>query len=141
LDGNGTFVGDERMMRLSGQFEDNMPHGRNDYHQEYTTGSVEYDGEWDHGVKDGTGTFSWPGSTRYKGQFSVDRKHGAGTLTWNDGCKFKGTFVDDKRHGSGLYKDSECHESEGFMEVWDKGELVSQLMVDTSRQDTLNSKP
>jgi hypothetical protein len=69
-------------------------------------GSV-YRGMIKHGLKHGTGIFSWSDGRVYHGQWSENLRHGDGTMTWPDGNVYDGQWVKDKQKGSGefLYSD------------------------------------
>jgi len=128
-DGNGTFISKDRGIRFKGQFQEDMPHGRGTLLQETPMSNpMEYEGQFDHGLKSGMGKYIWPDNTEYRGQFAQDLKHGAGTLTWDDDSIFKGTFTEDKRHGVGVFVGAGSHAGEQ-MEHWEMGELVKQHSV------------
>jgi len=83
---------------------------------------LEYDGQWEHGVKNGIGTLIWPDRSSYKGQFVNGLKHGAGMLRWPNGSSYKGNFFEDQRHGEGIFKTGGGER----METWEHGELMKQ---------------
>jgi hypothetical protein len=71
-------------------------------------GAAEYRGEFQAGLKHGTGEKRWPNGDRYEGSFYEDRKHGTGIYTWGRGPwlgeRYEGGYLNDRRHGFGEYR-------------------------------------
>ncbi len=62
-----------------------------------------YEGSFEGGELDGTGTFTWPDGRRYEGEFSAGTKRGQGEMVWPTGNRYVGAFENDQRHGRGTY--------------------------------------
>ncbi|KFQ45714.1 Radial spoke head 1, partial [Nestor notabilis] len=62
-----------------------------------------YDGEYEHGLRNGQGTYRFKNGARYIGTYLRNKKHGQGTFFYPDGSKYEGDWVDDQRHGHGQY--------------------------------------
>ncbi len=72
-------------------------------HIELPNGDV-YDGEVEHDLRNGQGTYTWADGNRYVGQYVDDRMQGTGTYYWPDGRTYEGTFEKDLRQGNGLLR-------------------------------------
>ncbi|CAE8699201.1 unnamed protein product, partial [Polarella glacialis] len=55
-----------------------------------------YDGQWNDGVRHGTGTFSYASGANYFGQWDRNIKHGDGRYTYEDGDLYSGLFAGDQ---------------------------------------------
>lgn len=60
----------------------------------YQQQNNKYEGDWNHGLKQGFGVFIWADGSRYEGDFKEDLFHGEGEYTRSDGKHYKG-----KLHG------------------------------------------
>jgi hypothetical protein len=109
-------------------------HGRG----EYISKAFKYDGEFNDGLKQGQGVYSWDNGDRYEGRFSEDRPDGRGkyqfangdayegevkagvivgrgSYTTQAGDVFDGSFVGGKPHGIGVYRFASGDRYEGEM--------------------------
>jgi len=80
---NGTYVGD---------IVDGKRHGKGKY--TFDNGAV-YEGDWENGLRDGTGVLTTSTYT-YSGDFYRDRRSGDGVITYKDGTKISGNWLDDE---------------------------------------------
>ena len=106
---------------------------------EYVSKSFRYEGEFNEGLKQGEGTYTWDNGDRYQGRFSNDRPDGRGryqfangdsyegdvksgiivgrgTYNSKNGDVFEGSFVDGKPHGVGIYRFASGDRYEGEMD-------------------------
>ena len=58
-------------------------------HVELPNGDV-YEGEMDHDVRNGQGTYTWADGNRYVGEYRNDQMQGKGTYYWPDGRTYEG---------------------------------------------------
>eukprot|EP00961_Rhodomonas_salina_P137827 1853952-Rhodomonas_salina.1 len=58
-----------------------------------------YVGEWQNGVRHGTGVFEYADGSRYEGEWAANVKEGTGTFNFPDGSCYKGKFSKDKMLG------------------------------------------
>ena len=54
-----------------------------------------YDGEFDHGLRSGYGTFYYANGARYEGEWKDNMKHGKGKFIFKNGRVYEGTFEKD----------------------------------------------
>lgn len=66
-------------------------------------GTDRYEGEFNRGMKHGSGKYVWANGASYIGQYKDDRKHGTGKFDFGDGDLFEGNFADGKWEGYGVY--------------------------------------
>ncbi len=83
-------------------------------------GKLVYEGEYEHGEKNGKGTYYYPNGMKYEGEFVKNKKEGKGIFHWDNKTRWEGTFVDDKMDGSGTYYDGEDSSSK----TYEKGKIV-----------------
>jgi uncharacterized caspase-like protein len=109
-------------------------HGRG----EYIAKTWKYEGEFNEGLKEGEGTYTWENGDRYAGHFTADRPDvkgkyvfangdayegdvqsgiivGRGTYLKQNGDVFEGSFVDGKPQGVGIYRFATGDRYEGEM--------------------------
>jgi hypothetical protein len=109
-------------------------HGRG----EYVSKSFKYEGEFNDGLKQGQGVYTWDNGDRYEGRFAEDRPDGRGkyqfangdayegevkagviagrgSYTTKAGDVFDGSFVAGKPHGIGVYRFASGDRYEGEM--------------------------
>ena len=72
-------------------------------HVELPNGDV-YEGEIEHDVRNGQGTYTWADGNRYVGEYRNDQMQGKGTYYWPDGRTYEGTFEKDLRQGTGVLR-------------------------------------
>ncbi|TVP54205.1 MAG: PEGA domain-containing protein [Halomonadaceae bacterium] len=75
--------------------------------QRYTTVHF-YQGEWEHGVVSGEGTYQDDNGLHYEGGFREQAFHGEGKAQWADGRRYKGEWADGEKEGYG-----ELHRTDG----------------------------
>lgn len=68
---------------------------------QWPTGRI-YDGSWENGTPNGTGTMELPSGERFSGMWLRGRRHGHGELTQADGSHYVGEFVNGVRQGEGV---------------------------------------
>ena len=109
-------------------------HGRG----EYVSKAFKYEGEFNDGLKQGEGVYTWDNGDRYEGRFAEDRPDGRGkyqfangdayegevkagvivgrgSYTTKAGDVFDGSFVAGKPHGIGVYRFASGDRYEGEM--------------------------
>ena len=83
--------------RYEGEVDDkNMPHGSGVF--TYTNGSS-YEGEFEHGVREGYGVFRWSTGDSYEGGWKNDKRHGEGVMKYANGRVRKGRFENNEYVG------------------------------------------
>jgi hypothetical protein len=105
---------------------------------EYVSKSFKYEGEFNDGLKQGTGVYVWDNGDRYDGRFNNDRPDGVGkyhfangdayegevkagviigrgTYSSKNGDVFEGSFQAGKPHGVGVYRFASGDRYEGEM--------------------------
>jgi uncharacterized caspase-like protein len=108
-------------------------------HGEYVSKSFKYEGDFNEGLKQGAGTYTWENGDRYQGQFANDRPDGKGryqfangdiyegevkagvivgrgTYASKNGDVFEGSFLNGKPNGVGVYRFASGDRYEGEME-------------------------
>jgi len=81
-----------------------------------------YTGDFDNGLKHGSGVETWEGGARYVGNYQHDKRNGKGCYTYPDGRKFNGDYKNNEPDGNGTQTSSDgsvLHEGE-----WSMGEFV-----------------
>lgn len=63
-----------------------------------------YEGYILDGLKQGTGTYHFPGGAIYTGEWHNDRMHGKGTYVFAGGDRYEGEWLDGKMNGKGTYR-------------------------------------
>lgn len=81
-----------------------------------------YEGQFVHGVLEGTATMSWPDGRTYVGQYRNNKKHGHGSFVWADGRQYVGQWDAGLRHGRGVYTNAKREKRLG---EWAKDKPVS----------------
>jgi hypothetical protein len=66
----------------------------------YQDGST-YDGQWEDGMRHGTGRCVFMDFSIYEGEFREGEFHGFGKMTWNDGGWYEGQWLNGEMHGKG----------------------------------------
>eukprot|EP01126_Amoeba_proteus_P005669 TRINITY_DN11930_c0_g2_i2.p1 TRINITY_DN11930_c0_g2~~TRINITY_DN11930_c0_g2_i2.p1 ORF type:complete len:429 (+),score=88.35 TRINITY_DN11930_c0_g2_i2:80-1366(+) len=64
------------------------------YHLQLVEG---YNGQWERGLRQGTGVQAFPTGERYEGEWKEDKMHGHGCITYPSGETFEGSWADGKR--------------------------------------------
>lgn len=67
-----------------------------------------YLGEYQCGLKRGSGKFYYPDGSTYDGQWKKDLKHGQGLYTYPNGDQYDGNWYKGQRHGVGTYTFAEA---------------------------------
>lgn len=76
-------------------------------------------GEYQCGMKRGTGIFYYPDGSTYDGQWKKDLKHGHGLYIYPNGDTYEGSWFKGERHGVGTYTFAEAKCS--FNGTWQDG--------------------
>ncbi len=107
---------------------------------EYVSKSFRYEGEFNEGLKQGEGTYTWENGDRYQGRFANDRPDGQGkyqfangdayegdvrlgviggrgSYTSKNGDVFDGSFENGKPQGVGVYRFASGDRYEGEMDA------------------------
>jgi hypothetical protein len=107
---------------------------------EYLSKSFRYEGEFNEGLKQGEGTYTWENGDRYQGRFASDRPDGRGKYQFangdtyegevqlgvivgrgsyasKNGDVFDGSFENGKPHGVGVYRFASGDRYEGEMDA------------------------
>ena len=66
----------------------------------YYTDGVYY-GEWQDGIRTGTGVFSGLDGSCYFGEYKDNQKSGYGIMYYIDGSRYEGEWAEDKKNGTG----------------------------------------
>ena len=67
-------------------------------------GMTTYVGEFQNGLPEGYGTFTYSDGAIYVGEFKNGKEHGKGTFRcWNHGSSYTGEFKNGKKNGKGTY--------------------------------------
>ena len=61
-----------------------------------------YQGQWQHGVYQGSGVYDWPDGQQYRGDFVGGKRNGMCVQCWANGERYEGEFKDNKLHGMGV---------------------------------------
>ncbi|MGN0551061.1 MAG: hypothetical protein ACI4I4_04370 [Acutalibacteraceae bacterium] len=73
--------------------DEGYPHGKG---KKYYTNGLIYEGEWNHGAREGFGiAYSDTSAYRYEGEWKNDKRHGKGVRTDYRRIREEGTFIDD----------------------------------------------
>lgn len=103
----GELITDNGSARYEGEVLAGRPHGIGSYYKRHSTGSykIEYQGEWQGGLRQGRGCRYYLNDERYEGDFVCNARHGQGAYYYSNGDTFSGEWIDDKRtgHGTHLY--------------------------------------
>jgi hypothetical protein len=107
---------------------------------EYLSKSFRYEGDFNEGLKQGEGTYTWENGDRYQGHFASDRPDGRGRYQFangdayegevqlgvimgrgnyasKNGDVFDGSFENGKPHGVGVYRFASGDRYEGEMDA------------------------
>lgn len=85
----------------TGYLESGVPHGSGKLAY-FSTGDT-YDGEFDHGIYNGKGTYTWSDGSSYTGDWVKGNREGEGTYRWTDGFVYSGAWVANDRTGKGRF--------------------------------------
>ena len=55
-----------------------------------------YAGYFEHGMRNGKGTFFYSNGSKYEGEWVDNLKHGMGVFTFEDGSEYRGPFENDR---------------------------------------------
>ncbi|ELU11324.1 hypothetical protein CAPTEDRAFT_180366 [Capitella teleta] len=100
--GDGTMRWLNRDQMYTGQWENATQHGQGQHiwflrripGSQYPLRNM-YDGEFDKGMRSGTGTFYYANGARYEGLWKDNMKHGKGKFIFKNGRVYEGTFDRD----------------------------------------------
>jgi hypothetical protein len=78
------------------------------------SGATTYAGPYKNGLRDGQGSYFWPGGEKYVGQFKGGKIEGRGTRTWPNGERYVGEFKDGgiDGHGTRIWPNGERYVGE-----------------------------
>eukprot|EP01088_Endostelium_zonatum_P006125 TRINITY_DN1822_c0_g2_i1.p1 TRINITY_DN1822_c0_g2~~TRINITY_DN1822_c0_g2_i1.p1 ORF type:complete len:929 (-),score=281.68 TRINITY_DN1822_c0_g2_i1:389-3175(-) len=85
--------------KYDGEWKMGKIHGKGVYE---LFGNV-YDGNWDNGMKSGSGTMYYNTGDVYYGEWMNDRQQGNGKLEYYDGSFYEGDWKNGSRHGNGKF--------------------------------------
>lgn len=91
-----------------------------------------YDGNWEEGMYEGFGIYSWKTGDRYAGYFSKGLKNGYGTYTWENGDCYEGYWSNNKRNGEGTYYFATGGSKTG---IWIDGEYQETCSDDVNNSE------
>ncbi len=100
-EGNGSLIDFTKNLRYTGEFHQNMFHGRGTL--SYPNGDV-YIGEFKFGLRDGTGKLTCSNGAMYSGEWRSDEQHGHGEFIDRLGNRYIGSFVHNCKEGDGICK-------------------------------------
>ena len=89
MNGNGIYYNNSAGSKYTGQFKDDMPHGKGK--EEWEDGTF-YEGGFSEGSKHGKGLFRTKEGSIYEGEFKKGAFSGKGTFTTANKTKIKGTW-------------------------------------------------
>lgn len=100
-EGFGKTVWSEKEESYQGYWINNQPHGMGTYiwfkkNRNKITLTNRYVGEFEHGLKNGVGTFFYADGSKYEGEFRNNLKHGVGIFTQDDGNIQVSKYVEDR---------------------------------------------
>lgn len=72
-----------------------------------TIGNEVYEGDWDHDLMHGEGTYTFTNGAVYTGQWIKGKRHGNGRIEYLDGSSYEGQWENDQMHGDGKYTDND----------------------------------
>ncbi|OMJ66180.1 hypothetical protein SteCoe_37077 [Stentor coeruleus] len=104
--GAGELRSKENTIYLGG-FENDLYHGKG---KEVLITGEKFTGKWDHGLKQGPGTYHDQFENVYKGTWNMDKKHGEFIITFKTKEVLTITFENDKPVGKGTLDYSGCKE-------------------------------
>ena len=130
-----------------GELVEGKPHGFGtvQYADQDAKQRVKFAGEFEHGIRKGSGCLTWkdgaqyagdwygdkpcgfgvenyPDGSSYVGQYEEDMRHGFGTYTFPSGAKYEGCWLGGKRHGKGV----ENSKKGTFVSVFEDNKRISQ---------------
>ena len=104
------------------------------------TGDV-YEGEWQHSLEHGCGTYKTSRGELYEGQWAYGLMHGVGTFHDSNGVTYEGEWDGGLRHGKGNYKGPKNAKilPEGWLVCQNKRVIKSktELMMITKKNEHL----
>ena len=69
----------------------------------YPNGEI-YEGDFEDGIRQGTGTYRYLNGNVYAGKWKENRKHGIGKMTYSEKGEYNGFWENGRRHGEGIFK-------------------------------------
>ena len=87
LHGKGTYYGEDTLIHQETGPTNN---GEQNGAVSQDKGKNRYEGDWNHGMKHGSGIFIWADGSKYQGNFKDDQFNGDGEYTRADGKHYKG---------------------------------------------------
>eukprot|EP00286_Rhodomonas_abbreviata_P021564 CAMPEP_0181296556 /NCGR_PEP_ID=MMETSP1101-20121128/4768_1 /TAXON_ID=46948 /ORGANISM="Rhodomonas abbreviata, Strain Caron Lab Isolate" /LENGTH=378 /DNA_ID=CAMNT_0023401431 /DNA_START=438 /DNA_END=1571 /DNA_ORIENTATION=+ len=99
--GSVTYSEDDpkQRVRFAGEFEDGIRKGSGCL---VWKDGAQYAGDWFGDKPSGFGVENYPDGSSYIGQYEDDMRHGYGTYTFPSGAKYEGCWFMGKRHGKAL---------------------------------------
>mmetsp|Transcript_9588 Transcript_9588/g.22075 ORF Transcript_9588/g.22075 Transcript_9588/m.22075 type:complete len:383 (+) Transcript_9588:263-1411(+) len=88
-----------------GGLKDGKPHGFGSvtYSDDDPKQRVKFAGEFEDGIRKGSGCLVWKDGAQYAGDWFGDKPSGFGVENYPDGSSYIGQYEDDMRHGYGTY--------------------------------------
>eukprot|EP01102_Stenamoeba_stenopodia_P000216 TRINITY_DN1017_c0_g1_i2.p1 TRINITY_DN1017_c0_g1~~TRINITY_DN1017_c0_g1_i2.p1 ORF type:complete len:517 (-),score=60.21 TRINITY_DN1017_c0_g1_i2:242-1792(-) len=99
--------------RYVGEFQSGMRHGTGSYYYKH---GDQYHGQFVRGFRDGKGTIMFANGNKYEGYWKADKRDGMGIFSWASGNRYEGCFVHDMRTGYGIYYYSDGLRYEGMFQ-------------------------
>lgn len=100
-----------------GYVKNGMRHGEGKYTNKAE--GVEYNGEWQNGLRDGEGILMYKNGSIYEGQWALGQKSGKGKMTYASGNYYDGEWKNNKRNGEGVMHWKTTNEK--YTGHWDDG--------------------
>lgn len=88
------------MQQYKGSYSNDKPHGRGT--AVFSNGDV-YDGEWECGMFDGVGTYTYSDKSWYSGSWKAGMPHGKGKAVYRNKEEYEGEWRGGKFNGEGRY--------------------------------------
>ena len=85
-------------------------------------GILLYEGEYKNNIRNGNGTFYYPGGLKYIGEFENGIREGKGIFYCDEGSYWNGHFNKNEMNGEGIYFDGE----DSFTVSYKNGDIVEE---------------
>lgn len=117
-----------------GESHNGIPHGYG--RAIYGNEGEEYEGFWNHGLRNGRGLHKWDNGTIYEGAFFEDAPHGQGVYTMQDGNRHSGGWEQGARRGIGVFT---SHTGAVSYSVWEGHKMNGPTVFVRSDKQSLET--
>eukprot|EP00899_Mesostigma_viride_P018918 jgi/Mesvir1/27027/Mv20729-RA.1 len=105
LRGQGKYYRKGRVLEYTGEFKNNLRHGKGEGVVPDVVGGGHYTGTWQDDVPHGQGKWVLRNGDIYVGQVVVGERWGEGTMHYSNGAYYCGKWEHNMRHGVGMWRD------------------------------------